>query len=216
MLAGSGAKRTLVGTTVPTLTLKLTLGTRGALLLLMTVFLITVFCCVVRLTVALALADDEDADEALESLASDLPVVLLADLASALFGDDAAFEAPEPAVEVLSFSAAALLAAAFLSEALSCAVLPAFSSFFSALLSLLASPALAAEPPLAADEEAFLPAVEAPVPMVEDAPDPLSDFVAEDAPVPMDEEVDCAYANVAVPASSVAASAAKRTCLKVI
>ena len=31
MLAGSGAKRTLVGTTVPTLTLKLTLVTRGAL-----------------------------------------------------------------------------------------------------------------------------------------------------------------------------------------
>ena len=93
------------------------------------------------MTVALALAEDEDADEALESLASDLPVVPLADLASALFGEDAAFESPEPAVEVLSFSAAALLAAAFLSEVLSCAVLPAFSSFFSALLSLLASPA---------------------------------------------------------------------------
>jgi hypothetical protein len=91
---------------------------------------------------------------------------------------------------------------------------------------------LAAEPPLAADEASSLPAVEAPVPMVEDALDPLSDFVAEDAPVPMvdedspcladeppvpmDEELDCAYANVAVPASSVAASAARRTCLKVI
>jgi hypothetical protein len=68
--------------------------------------------------------------------------------------------------------------------------------------------------------------------MVEDALEPLSDFVAEDAPVPMvdedspclaeeppvpmEEELDCAYANVAVPASSVAASAARRTCLKVI
>src|SRR3569832_2605026 len=101
MLAGNGAKRTEVGTTVPTLTLKLTLVTRGALLLLMTVFLITVFCCVVRLTVALALAEDEEADEAFASLESDLPVVLLADLASALFGDEAAFESPEPAVEDL-------------------------------------------------------------------------------------------------------------------
>ena len=74
-----------------------------------------------------------------------------------------------------------------------CADLSFISFFFSALLSLLASPELASEPP---------------VPMVEDALDPLSDFVAEDAPVPMvdedspcladeppapmDEELDCA------------------------
>jgi hypothetical protein len=88
---------------------------------------------------------------------------------------------------------------------------------------------LAEEPPLAADEASFLPAVDAPVPMVEDALDPLPASVADEAPVPMldddspclaeeppapmDEELDCAYAKVAVPASSVAASAARRTCL---
>jgi hypothetical protein len=68
--------------------------------------------------------------------------------------------------------------------------------------------------------------------MVEDALEPFPDCVADEAPVPiedddspcfaeeppapMDEELDWAYANVAVPASSVAASAAKRTCLKVM
>src|SRR3569832_885702 len=114
MLAGSGAKRTLVGTSVPPLTLKLTLVTRGALLLFMTVFLITVFCCVVRLTVALALAEDEDADEAFEPWVAALPAALLAELASALFGDEAAFESPEPAVVVLFFFAVVLLAAALL------------------------------------------------------------------------------------------------------
>jgi hypothetical protein len=68
--------------------------------------------------------------------------------------------------------------------------------------------------------------------MVEDALEPLSDLVAEEAPVPvldddspcladeppvpMDEELDCAYAKAVVPATKVAASAAKRTCFNVM
>src|SRR3569833_1913366 len=99
MLAGKGAKCTVVGTTVPTLILKLIFVTRGALLLLMTVFLITVFCCVVRLTLALAFDEDEDADEAFEPLVSAFPLALLADLASAVSGAEAALESPLPAVE---------------------------------------------------------------------------------------------------------------------
>src|SRR5689334_23099000 len=107
MVSGTGAKRTEVGTTVPTLTLKLTLVTRGALLLLMTVFLISVFCCVVRLTVALAFDEDDDADEAFEPVPLvpawfDLPEVPLAEFALALSGEVSALELPLPAVEDLS------------------------------------------------------------------------------------------------------------------
>src|SRR5947209_4519051 len=61
IVGGTGAKCTVGGTAVPILMLKLTFCTRGALLLT-TVLRISVFCCVVRLTVAFAEAElDEEA-----------------------------------------------------------------------------------------------------------------------------------------------------------
>src|SRR4030081_2398175 len=50
IVGGSGAKCTVWGTTTPTPILKLTLETRGALPLLITVCRISVLCCCVRLT----------------------------------------------------------------------------------------------------------------------------------------------------------------------
>jgi hypothetical protein len=105
MVFGTGANCTDAGTAVPTPILKFTLDARGALLLLIIVWRISVFCWTVRLTVALAEAEaDEELDddafepelevEGDEEVCVEPPLVLTSDWPLVRFGEFSTFELP--------------------------------------------------------------------------------------------------------------------------